>query len=304
MNRKVPTTPAQYREQWAESTDTPYGFCWCGCGQKTQLAEQGFTKLGHVKGEPVFYLLGHVSTTWLVEHGHNYRRRWETLRPDIPYGFCWCGCGEQTSISNHTIAAIGTVHGEPVRYRSGHYAAAAHRTSVKDYKVRWAFEASDIPYGYCQCGCGAATGLASKTGRNLVKGEPTRFLKGHRDVGRFRKVTGSAHKAEGQSFHAENESRRSLLDRRRARPDKRRLWKRGFGVIAVVDIRQMYDDQDGLCAYCEIELDGCYHIEHMTPLCRGGFHDIENVAIACPECNLRKGAKTAEEYAAELLICS
>jgi hypothetical protein len=38
------------------------------------------------------------------------------------------------------------------------------------------------PYGYCQCGCGEKTNLVIKTNRKLgtVKGEPRRFVKGHR----------------------------------------------------------------------------------------------------------------------------
>jgi hypothetical protein len=39
--------------------DTPYGYCLCGCGKKTPIAKKTRTKLGHKKGEPVSYLLGH-----------------------------------------------------------------------------------------------------------------------------------------------------------------------------------------------------------------------------------------------------
>lgn len=39
----------------------------------------------------------------------------------------------------------------------------------------------EIPYGYCQCGCGQKTTLASRVykARNLVKGQPSRYLRGH-----------------------------------------------------------------------------------------------------------------------------
>jgi HNH endonuclease len=56
----------------------------------------------------------------------------------------------------------------------------------------------------------------------------------------------------------------------------------------------MYESQQGLCAYCDCELNGDYHVEHMTPLSRGGMHDWSNIALACPTCNLRKNAKTVE----------
>lgn len=40
----------------------------------------------------------------------------------------------------------------------------------------------NTPYGYCQCGCGEKTPLARKTAnaRGIVRGEPMRFLRGHR----------------------------------------------------------------------------------------------------------------------------
>jgi len=45
---------------------------------------------------------------------------------------------------------------------------------------------TDIPYGYCQCGCGEQTTLApqSDTRRGVVNGEPKRYLPGHNNRGR------------------------------------------------------------------------------------------------------------------------
>jgi hypothetical protein len=39
----------------------------------------------------------------------------------------------------------------------------------------------EIPYGYCQCGCGQKAGIALKTRSNTgaVRGKPNRFLLGH-----------------------------------------------------------------------------------------------------------------------------
>lgn len=39
--------------------DTPYGYCHCGCGQKTPVAKKTRTLLGQKKGEPIEYLNGH-----------------------------------------------------------------------------------------------------------------------------------------------------------------------------------------------------------------------------------------------------
>lgn len=37
------------------------GYCECGCGQKTALAKQSRTNLGHVRGQPVRFIAGHPS---------------------------------------------------------------------------------------------------------------------------------------------------------------------------------------------------------------------------------------------------
>ena len=36
-----------------------YGYCKCGCGEKTTLAPQSFTKRGWIKGEPIDFVSGH-----------------------------------------------------------------------------------------------------------------------------------------------------------------------------------------------------------------------------------------------------
>lgn len=41
------------------SEEIPYGYCHCGCGQKTKLASRNVTKDGIVKGEPLKYIQWH-----------------------------------------------------------------------------------------------------------------------------------------------------------------------------------------------------------------------------------------------------
>ena len=50
------------------------------------------------------------------------------------------------------------------------------------------------------------------------------------------------------------------------------------------------------CYYCTDPLNGTYHVEHKTPLSRGGLHDFRNVRLSCASCNLRKGTRTAQEF--------
>lgn len=52
------------------------------------------------------------------------------------------------------------------------------------------------------------------------------------------------------------------------------------------------------CAYCRepLQADPPWHVEHVTPIARGGSGLLSNLAPSCPPCNSRKGTKTAEEY--------
>ena len=58
----------------------------------------------------------------------------------------------------------------------------------------------------------------------------------------------------------------------------------------------MHSDQDGLCDYCERQLNGSYDVDHIVPLSRGGRNDWTNLAVVCEWCNNSKNAKTAEEF--------
>lgn len=64
------------------------------------------------------------------------------------------------------------------------------------------------------------------------------------------------------------------------------------------DIRALYDEQEGRCAYCGISTHDDYHVDHLVPLKRGGTHDPENLRISCPTCNMSKGAKLLSEWEA------
>lgn len=54
------------------------------------------------------------------------------------------------------------------------------------------------------------------------------------------------------------------------------------------------------CFYCGCCCDESYHIDHYIPLSKGGKHEIENLRISCPTCNLRKSAKMPEDFMLEL----
>lgn len=76
------------------------------------------------------------------------------------------------------------------------------------------------------------------------------------------------------------------------------------GSFTIEEINQLFELQHGICPYCNKLLYGCLndapHIEHKVPVSRGGSNDISNLCIAHASCNLKKGAKTDEEYFIEI----
>ncbi len=110
---------------------------------------------------------------------------------------------------------------------------------------------------------------------------------------------------------ADPEKAAALVERwRKNNPDRKREHDRvrkarqrgGVGFESPGDLLRMYEDQGGLCAYCETPLFGTYHVDHMTPLCKGGEDGWMNYAITCPPCNMRKHDKTAEEFMTTVVV--
>lgn len=60
------------------------------------------------------------------------------------------------------------------------------------------------------------------------------------------------------------------------------------GSHTAADVAAVYEQQNGLCAYCETELGGSFHVDHVVPLSKGGTDWPDNLAVACATCNLTK----------------
>ena len=85
----------------------------------------------------------------------------------------------------------------------------------------------------------------------------------------------------------------------RLNSSKRRAQKRNTQVEDITDkllnehwVKNNIDPEK--CYYCD---EGLYeHLEHCTPLSRGGTHTKENLVPSCAHCNLSKGTKTPDEW--------
>lgn len=138
MSDYVPRTSEQYRRWWFENAPVSYGYCWCGCGQKTKIAPQNRKDTGWVDGEPRRFLRGHQ---FKVGPGR------QAPKPNLS-GFCWCGCGQKTEPAQHTDPRIGWVKGEPKRYLPGHLNAsrAAWATDEQKDEICRRYEAGEGSY--------------------------------------------------------------------------------------------------------------------------------------------------------------
>jgi 5-methylcytosine-specific restriction endonuclease McrA len=67
--------------------------------------------------------------------------------------------------------------------------------------------------------------------------------------------------------------------------------------ITHMHLQLLREAQDHRCRYCRVPLvKGATHLDHRTPLSRGGAHEPSNVCLACASCNLKKHAMTEAEF--------
>lgn len=50
------------------------------------------------------------------------------------------------------------------------------------------------------------------------------------------------------------------------------------------------------CAICKVSIRARYHIDHITPIARGGRHVAPNIQLLCPPCNWSKHARDPVDY--------
>ena len=85
----------------------------------------------------------------------------------------------------------------------------------------------------------------------------------------------------------------------RLKTAKRRTLKRASnGKLSRDIVFTLFKAQKGLCACCAKPLEGKFHLDHKTPLSRGGRNADDNVQLLLPICNLKKYTLTHDEFLA------
>lgn len=84
--------------------------------------------------------------------------------------------------------------------------------------------------------------------------------------------------------------------------NRRARIKSADGSHSGSDVNKIFAAQRGLCASCKIKLlksgKQRYHVDHIMPLALGGSNWPTNLQCLCPACNLSKGAKHPDIWAA------
>lgn len=94
-----------------------------------------------------------------------------------------------------------------------------------------------------------------------------------------------------QEYHAAHKE-----ESRARRANRRARIKGNGGTHTTADIRALFFEQKGICAWCDGALDEkSFHVDHWKPLSRGGSNDKSNLRLLHKSCNLSKGAKLPPE---------
>ena len=104
----------------------------------------------------------------------------------------------------------------------------------------------------------------------------------------FRDKQAAYRKANNEKYNSHTRNRRAKI-------------KGLDGKHSQLDVWELFDKQEGRCPYCDIYL-RTWHVDHKTPVSKGGYNGPENLQLTCPTCNLKKHNKTDGEFKAMLKL--
>lgn len=131
----------------------------------------------------------------------------------------------------------------------------------------------------------------------------------------WRTANRARHLASVRAYHVANREREAayLQERRKNDPGfaeqcrlkKHNRFRKIEGqILSEGLIELLFGEQGGKCPYCFSDLtESGFHLDHFVPIALGGKNEDENMQLACPTCNRRKGAKHPAEFLREMRGC-
>lgn len=109
----------------------------------------------------------------------------------------------------------------------------------------------------------------------------------------------------GKPIEGDDYRRRQCSEQcKTTRQRRQKRFKRAAGRAAALDqvgepfseeeLEAWLDTVGRQCAYCEGPFE---HIDHITPMSRGGLHELANLNPSCAACNASKGSMLLSEWA-------
>ena len=90
-------------------------------------------------------------------------------------------------------------------------------------------------------------------------------------------------------------------------PEKRRAIANSYkhrrrsmeeGGVSGAELLRWTKAQEKVCYWCGADCSGGIHVDHVMPFALGGLHEIDNLVISCPPCNLQKNKKHPDVFRA------
>lgn len=162
---------------------------------------------------------------------------------------------------------------------------------------------------YCSQGCNTASREALR-----APGAQTRARARYAELnaaGAIQRFRGAAHPSwKGGRALVHERRRRSgkaaaeLRAYRAKNPHKVREFaerrsRRVAGKLPPGTVERLGSAQRWRCAACRVSVRKAYHLDHITPLARGGEHASRNLQLLCPPCNWSKNAKDPIDFMRE-----
>lgn len=88
----------------------------------------------------------------------------------------------------------------------------------------------------------------------------------------------------------------------KAREFSKNRKERKLGRLPRGTIKKIGECQKWKCAICNRGIIEKYHVDHIYPLAKGGAHEVSNIQLLCPSCNVRKSAKDPIDYMQEMVF--